>query len=288
MAPQLAKDTDQFNGLSNVGRRADAGADEAGGLVAEASSDRTRTILVVDGDHASCDTLGYALRHEGFRVLVASDGRRVVDVASQGQIDLIISEVHLPGLSGFDLCRAVREHLDIPILMLSDNDEEVVKVVCLELGADDYVMKPFSRRELVARVRALLRRSPVVHRDMDAQALAAHARSAQLSGSVRLVSGDLEINLAARTVKLAGEPIHLTRTQYSVLVFLVEHAGEVFTQEQLLAAAWGPHRKAHVTSVRVILSQVRKKLERDTGQPKLVETVTGYRFACPVVVESAS
>src|SRR4051812_35827196 len=195
---------------------------------------RETTILVVDDEKTLRDTLEYNLRREGYRVLTAADGTEAVRLAYSERPDLIILDIMLPGMSGFDVCRAVRKQLTVPILMLSAREEEIDKVLGLELGADDYLTKPFGLRELLARVHAMLRRAEM----MKAQSELAPA-SGELQNAPPLVVGDLVIDGARRTVSHNGENINLKPKEFDLLVFLASHPRQVFSRDVLLDRVWG-------------------------------------------------
>lgn len=248
------------------------------------------TILVVDDEDTVREMLEYNLKREGFRVVAAAEGSEAVRLAYAEKPDLIVLDIMLPGMSGFDVCRAVRKELNMPILMLSAREEEIDKVLGLELGADDYLTKPFSLREMLARVRAMLRRS---------QTLASQAAVKQVpisgTGSYildtetppRLVAGDLTIDLAQHTVTLAGRQVSLKPKEFDLLSFLAAHTMQVFTRETLLTRVWGYDYPGSKRTVDVHVSGLRTKLEQDPAQPQFIETVmsVGYKFVHPVSVQ---
>lgn len=250
---------------------------------------RPLTVLVVDDEATLRETLAYNLRREGYGVLLAADGPTAVRLAYAERPALIILDVMLPGLSGLDVCRAVRRELTTPILMLSARDAELDRVLGLELGADDYLIKPFSLRELLARVHALLRRvemletgtvSPLaVPPEGDARA----SRNGPSAMPPPLVRGDLTIDLAGRTVALRGTVVVLKPKEFDLLAFLAQHPGQVFTRETLLDRVWGYDFVGGTRTVDVHVRGLRAKLEPDTPTPQLIQTVhgVGYKFGRP-------
>ncbi len=229
------------------------------------------TILLVEDEPTLLATIRYNLRREGYEVLTAADGEAALACAANGP-DLIILDVLLPKLDGYEVCRRIRRYSSVPILMLTAKSEEIDRVVGLELGADDYLTKPFSMRELLARVKALLRR-----RDLLLEELA--QRTAEATRE-RLVAGDLEIDPAAHRVLKGGVPVALTPKEFDLLVFLVRHRGQVFSAERLLEQVWGYDSAADTGTVPVHIRSLREKLEDEPSRPRRIETVrgVGYRF----------
>jgi len=229
------------------------------------------TILVVEDEPALQAAIGYNLRREGHRVLAATDGPTALALMAQ-EPDLVILDLMLPGIDGFEVCRRIRQQSSVPIIILTARTDEVDRVVGLELGADDYVTKPFSMRELIARVKALLRRRELILAELQARSEA---------GDQRLVAGDLEINLSRHTVTRAGVPVSLTPREFDLLAFLVKNRGRVFSAERLLEEVWGYANPVDPRTVAVHIRSLREKLEDDPSRPVLIETVrgVGYRFA---------
>ena len=219
-------------------------------------------VLVVDDEENLVASLRYMLSREGFQVCTAADGASALEVARREGPDLVILDIMLPDVDGFEVCRRLRQESAVPILMLTAKVEEVDKVVGLELGADDYVTKPFSMRELLARVRALLRR----------------ARPPEESPPP-IVAGDLKVSLASREAFLGGEPLSLQPKEFDLLAFLAGHPDRVFTRRQLLEQVWGS-TYVDARTVDVHVRWLRKKIERDPSHPRRIETVrgVGYRF----------
>lgn len=254
------------------------------------------TILLVDDDHTLLETLEYNLRREGYQVLAASEGNKAVSLAYAARPDLIILDVMLPGMNGLDVCRAVRKQLTVPILMLSAREEEIDKVLGLELGADDYMTKPFGLRELLARVRAMLRRTEIMQPQTD-HPLSAEANqsegSTQLVISAKseheqqeaglLVVGDLCIDPARRAVTRSSHTIELKPKEFDLLSFLASHPGHVFSRETLLERVWGYDFAGSTRTVDVHVRWLRLKIEQDPANPVIIQTVhtIGYKLQPP-------
>ncbi|MFL5735342.1 MAG: winged helix-turn-helix domain-containing protein [Chloroflexia bacterium] len=240
------------------------------------------TILVVDDDGTLRDTLEYNLRREGYRVLTAAEGGEALRVAFSAKPDLIILDIMLPGMSGFEVCRAVRKQSTVPILMLSAREEEIDKVLGLELGADDYLTKPFGLRELLARVHAMLRRAEVLQPQLSSVAPAGEGAGGAgvVEAEPPLVAGDLVIDRAGRTVTLAGEAVELKPKEFELLAFLASHPMQVFSRETLLDRVWGYDFVGGTRTVDVHVRWLRLKLEADPANPQLIQTVygVGYKF----------
>src|SRR5687767_15280496 len=226
-------------------------------------------ILVADDEPSVRDAVGYALKQEGFDVTVAVDGEDADAKlgANHPGFDLLILDIMMPGRSGLDICRDVRARSAVPIILLTAKDAEVDKVVGLEVGADDYVTKPFSVRELLGRVRAQLRR-----RELD--------RSAGAEGT-GIESGQVTIDLARHLVAVRGEPVNLTRSEFQVLRLLAESPGQVYSRKEIMEELWQTEFRGDVRACDVHISNLRQKVERDPQKPELVLTVrrVGYRFA---------
>ena len=222
-----------------------------------------RTILVVDDERTLRETLAESLETEGFVVVQAADGREAVNAFRRSHPDLILLDLMLPELSGTEVCRIIRSESGVPILMLTAKSAELDKVVGLELGADDYVTKPFSFRELLARVRALLRRS-------EAQAQAAEPETIEL--------GAVKIDLAGRRLLRDGETLPVKPKAFDLLVFLVRNAGHVFTREQLLEHVWGYDYAGETRTVDVHVHWLRAQIESDPADPVYLETVRGVGY----------
>lgn len=224
-------------------------------------------ILVVDDERPIADILKFNLEREGFEVDVAYDGEEAVQKARQSAFNLVILDIMLPKLDGFSVCKDIRLHSSVPILMLSAKEAEVDKVLGLELGADDYVVKPFSPRELVARVRAILRRlRPVVEAPTEHQA------------DQLLRGGPLTLNLTSYDVTKGDTVMELTPREFELLRHLVSHAGQVFAREALLQEVWGYDYFGDVRTVDVTVRRLREKIEENPAQPELIKTKRGIGY----------
>ncbi len=225
-------------------------------------------ILVVDDERILLDTLRYNLSKAGYEVTTAADGEAALRVARQESPDLVLLDVMLPKLDGFDVCRTLRQESSVPILMLTARVEEADKIIGLELGADDYLTKPFSMRELMARVKAMLRRVDMSHSDIEPAADNA------------LREGNLEIDLVSHRASLAGNPLHLKPKEFDLLAYLMRFRGQAFTRDQLLQQVWGYDYAGDTRTVDVHIRWLREKVEADPSSPQLIETVrgVGYRF----------
>ena len=219
-------------------------------------------IVLVDDDANLRHTLGYALRQEGFEVFVAEDGERGLEAFHQSRPDVVLLDVMLPNLDGFEVCRRIRKESDVPILMLTARDTELDKGVGLELGADDYLAKPFSTRELVARVRALLRRT----------------RQTPAPVGERLESAGLLLDAVRHRVTLEGREISLKPKEFDLLAFFMAHPGQVFGREQLLASVWGYDFAGDSRTVDTHVKTLREKLDDDAEHPLWIDTVRGVGY----------
>ena len=226
----------------------------------------TPRILVVEDDKSLLATLKYNLHKEGYRVVTAIDGAQALEVARRENPRLIILDVMLPKLSGFEVCRILRKEMSVPILMLTAKTEEVDKIVGLEIGADDYLTKPFSMRELLARVRAMLRRAD----------MAQPATPSAEPKSIKI--GRLEIDTSRHQAFCDGAPLELTPKEYDLLVFLARHRGFVFSREQLLEKVWGYDYAGDTRTVDVHIRWLRQKIEADPAQPQNLLTVRGVGY----------
>ena len=229
-------------------------------------------ILVVEDEPTLLETLEYNLVRQGYEVYTATDGPTALDIARQQEPDLLLLDIMLPGIDGIEVCRILRQEMTIPILMLTARDEEVDKVVGLEVGGDDYMTKPFSMRELMARVKALLRRVRLIKEEMTAE-------KAQVEKE-ELTFGDLTINLTRREVSCRGESLHLKPREYELFVFLARHRGMVLSRDLILERVWGWDYDGGSRTVDVHVHWLREKIEPDPANPTRIITVrgVGYRF----------
>jgi DNA-binding response OmpR family regulator len=236
-------------------------------MEARASATQTaqKTVLVVEDEQSLASTLSYNFRKNGFNVISAGDGVEGLQAARRENPDVIVLDLMLPKMDGLEVCRRLRAGSDVPILMLTAKGEELDRVVGLEMGADDYLTKPFSMRELVARVRALLRRS-------------AGRPAADVAS--RLTAGALELDLRGRTVMKMGEEVALKPKEFDLLFFLAKNAGQVFTREQVLEQVWGYEFFGGSRTVDVHIRWLREKVEESPGHPRHLLTVrgVGYKF----------
>ena len=240
-------------------------------------------ILVVDDEENIAQTLKYNLVREGYEVSLAGDGRLALEVFRREKADLVILDLMLPGMNGLDVCRALRQSSTVPILMLTAKEEEVDKILGLELGADDYMTKPFNLRELIARVRAMLRRMEMLQGQA---ALAAQAEvnraEARANGETLppslITVGDLQINTGQHTVMLGEKPIMLKPKEFDLLAFLARHRGQVLTREMLLERVWDYDYSGGTRTVDVHIRWLREKIETDPSHPHYIHTVFGVGY----------
>jgi DNA-binding response OmpR family regulator len=230
-----------------------------------------RTILVVDDEATLRETVVDALEAEGFRVIAAADGREALTRFRADRPDLILLDLMLPELSGIEVCRIIRAESGVPIVMLTAKDSELDKVVGLELGADDYVTKPFSLRELSARIRALFRR--------------AEQAATEQNPPARVSIGDVQVDLAGHRLLRDGEVLPVKPKAFELLVFLLRNPGQVFTRDQLLERVWGYDYAGETRTVDVHIHWLRGQLEPDPSNPQFIHTVrgVGYVFRRPAV-----
>lgn len=234
-------------------------------MMATGSESRPR-VLVVEDEESIAEAIRYALEVEGFEVLVAGTGSEGVRLAESRRPSLVLLDVMLPESSGLDVCRRIRQSSDVPIVMLTARDSEADKVAGLELGADDYVVKPFSMRELIARVRAHVRRSE---------------RSGQFEEAAEVLrSGPIEVDIAAHEVRRAGTPVELRPKEFELLESLIRRKGRLSTREALIDEVWGPSYFGDTKTLDVHIKRLRTKLEDDPRAPRRIVTVRGlgYKF----------
>ncbi len=230
-------------------------------------------ILIVEDEPALQETLAYNLERQGYQVQVSGDGASALTVARTFAPNLILLDVMLPIMDGIEVCRILRQETSVPILMLTARDAEIDRVIGLEIGADDYLTKPFSMRELQARVKALLRR---VRLDREEAA----APENPLRPGEFLAYGDLEINIPRHEATLRGVPLALKPKEYELLAYLARHRGHVLTRDQLMESVWGWGYTGGSRTVDVHVRWLREKIEADPASPARIVTVrgTGYRF----------
>jgi two-component system KDP operon response regulator KdpE len=222
-------------------------------------------ILAVDDEAGILRLIRLELSEQGYRVVVASDGEEAIRTFEQQRPDVVVLDIMLPDMSGLEVMRRLRERSNTPIILLTARDHDEDKVRGLELGADDYVVKPFNPQELTARVRAVMRRA--VRESM---------------GDSVVVAGDVEIDLDKRLVSKGGEPVSLTRTEWMLLQHLASNAGRVMLNTELLSKVWGPEYIDDLQYLRVWISRLRSKLETDHAQPSVIKTLQGIGYLLDV------
>jgi len=225
-------------------------------------------ILLVEDERSIAEGLKISLEAEGFQVGWAKDGHEAVSAWERTRPDLIVLDLMLPGLSGTEVCRTIRARSDVPIIMLTARDAEVDRVVGLEIGADDYLTKPFSTRELIARIRAILRRSPAA-----AATYATEELPVEVAG--------VRVDRSRHEVQVEGLMVELPPKEFELLALLVEHAGRVLTRNQLIDEVWGSDYVGDTKTLDVHIRRIRSRIERDPQDPQRVQTVRGigYRFS---------
>ena len=232
-----------------------------------------KKILVVDDEVSLQETLTYKLEKEGYQVEVAGDGLTALELARSTKPDLVILDVMLPGMDGFEVCRTLRQETNIPVLMLTARDDEIDRVVGLEVGADDYLPKPFSMRELIARVKALLRRVRLMREEIGA--------AAQEGNLPQIMTfGNLEIDMTRREVRLGGVVVPCKPKEFDLLTFMGQNKGRVLTRELILERVWGWGFVGDSRTVDVHIRWLREKIETVPEKPERIVTVrgAGYRF----------
>lgn len=222
-------------------------------------------VLIVEDETSVAEAVAYTLEREGFATEIAADGRAALEAFEADPPALVILDLMLPGLSGWQLFTAFRRRADVPIIMLTARAEEADRVAGLEMGADDYVLKPFSMRELVARVRTVLRRS---------------ARAEQGAAEERLAAGDLSVNLGSHEVTVRGRPVSLSPKEFDLLAYLMGTPGRVRSREEIIAAVWDEEQYLDQRTVDVHIRWLRQKVEADPASPRHLVTVrgAGYKF----------
>jgi two-component system response regulator RegX3 len=224
-------------------------------------------ILVVEDEQSFSDALAFMLRKEGFDVAVAADGTRAVEMFEQEGADLVLLDIMLPGMSGTEVCRRIRNTSQVPIIMVTAKDSEIDKVVGLELGADDYVTKPFSSRELVARIRAVLRRQ---------------VPDTVNAGKSTLVAGNIEMDIDRHVVTVEGAAVKLPLKEFELLEMLMRNAGRVLTRGQLIDRVWGSDYVGDTKTLDVHVKRLRSKIEANPAEPTMLVTVRGLGYKLEV------
>ncbi len=221
-------------------------------------------ILIVEDESSFSEALAFLLGKEGFEVSVAEDGRAALNIFAKEGADLILLDLMIPEISGVDVCRTIRTTSRVPIIMLTAKDAEIDKVVGLELGADDYVTKPYSSRELIARIKAVLRRG---------------ISDAELNGDLEIISvGSIRLDTARHQASINGNPIALPLKEFELLEFLMRNSGRVLTRSQLIDRVWGGDYFGDTKTLDVHIKRLRSKIESDPGNPVLIQTIRGLGY----------
>ncbi len=230
-------------------------------------------ILVVEDELTLQETLAYNLKRQGYEIETTGNGLEALEIARRDHPDLILLDIMLPGMDGFEVCRVLRQEMSTPILMLTARDDEIDRVVGLEVGSDDYLTKPFSMRELMARVKALLRRVRLIREEMGGSTAVADETEI-------MVFGDLTINLTRREATLKGSALTLKPQEYELMLYLAQHRGRALSREAILENVWGWNYTGDSRTVDVHVRWLREKIEVDPGNPRRIVTVrgVGYRF----------
>jgi len=239
---------------------------------------RPVSVLLAEDEESFIEALVVGLGHEGFRVTVASDGNEALRMFNEAEPDLVLLDLMLPRISGLDVCRSIRTKSSVPIIMVTAKGTEIDTVVALEVGADDYVTKPYRLRELVARMRAVLRRAPV---PFDGSRGSEWARPVGDDGAWE--AGEVRVDIDQRRVFVRGGEVHLRRKEFELLRLLVENAGRVLTRDVLIDRVWGTDYIGDTKTLDVHVKRLRSRIEEDPSNPVLITTVrgVGYRFDVP-------
>ena len=230
-----------------------------------------KTILIVDDEQPIREILVYNLKKEGYNVIEASDGVAALNIALEQYPDLILLDIMLPKMDGLSVCKRIKNSYNVPILMLTAKDSEIDKILGLELGADDYITKPFSVRELIARVKANLRKVENI-------SMARLDNDNSKKKENKIIVNDLELDLDKFEVKIRGEIIDLTVREFEVIKFLASQPGQVVTRETLLEKVWGYEYYGDIRTVDVTVRRIREKIEKDTSSPKILITKRGVGY----------
>lgn len=232
-----------------------------------------KTILIVDDEKTIVEMLVYNLQREGYNTLEAGDGEEAVRIALNEKPDLVLLDIMLPKMDGLAVCKRIRQYMNMPILMISAKDEEIDKILGLELGADDYITKPFSVRELLARVKANLRKAEASQKGNSES----ESNKNEASDNT-LVVGEVSLDLNKFEVRVRGEIIDLTLREFEVIRYLASQPGQVVTRETLLEKVWGYEYYGDIRTVDVTVRRIREKIEKDTANPKILITKRGVGY----------
>ena len=236
----------------------------------EMVNENRKTVLIVDDEKPIVDILEYNLKKEGYNTLIANDGLEAVNIALEQRPNIILLDIMLPKMDGLTVCKKVRTALNIPIIMLTAKEEEIDKILGLELGADDYVTKPFSVRELIARIKANLRKYELSQDLVN--------DSEQKDNERKMIIGDLQLDLDKFEVKVRGKKVDLTVREFEVLRYLANQPGQVVSRELLLEKVWGYEYFGDIRTVDVTVRRIREKIENDTTDPKILVTKRGIGY----------
>lgn len=225
------------------------------------------TILIVEDEESLAEPLAFLLRKEGFETIIAGDGQTALREFAKNDVDIVLLDLMLPGMSGTEVCKALRASSNVPVIMVTARDSEIDKVVGLELGADDYVTKPYSSRELIARIRAVLRRQHIAEYGTE-------------EDDDSLVAGPVRMNVESHTVSVAGRPVAMPLKEFDLLEYLLRNAGRVLTRGQLIERIWGADYVGDTKTLDVHVKRLRSKIEEEPSHPKHLVTVRGlgYKF----------
>lgn len=243
--------------------------------------DEKKTILIVDDEKSIVNLLVHNLGREGYKTLEANDGVTAVEMANEYRPDLILLDIMLPRLDGLSVCKKIKNIYNVPILMVTAKDTELDKIVGLELGADDYITKPFSVREIVARVKANLRKFDNVNDAVSRENKKAEEEKQQKAKESIIKVGDLVLDLEKYEVHIYGKVINLTLREFEVLKFLAMQPGQVVTRESLLEQVWGYEYYGDIRTVDVTVRRIRERIEKDTSNPQILITKRGVGYYIP-------
>ena len=223
-----------------------------------------KKVLVVDDEKLIIKGIKFSLEQDEMEVTAAYDGEEALELAKNNDFDIILLDVMLPGLSGFDVCQAIREFSDVPIIMLTAKGDDMDKILGLEYGADDYITKPFNILEVKARIKAIIRRN--------------HKKAPESDDVRTIVEGDMTIDLDSRRVSISGQDINLTAKEFNILTLLLLHPNKVYSRDDLLKAVWGSDALGDGRTVDVHVRRLREKIESNPGDPKYIQTKWGVGY----------